>query len=56
MWIFKYLLCLLYDHSFVNITWEDLRYRYCYQFCLRCGKVEGQDTVAESTFAEGKRL
>jgi len=44
MWIFKYLVCLMHSHSFVGITWKDSPYQYC----LRCGKVEAQDTVAES--------
>ncbi len=48
MWIFKYLVCLMYSHSFVDITWEGLPYRYC----LHCGKVEAQDTVAESILLE----
>ena len=48
MWIFKYLVCLMHNHCFVNIAWEDLHRRYCYQLCLRCGKVEAQDTVTES--------
>jgi len=48
MWIVKYLVCLMRNHCFVNIAWEDLHRRYCYQLCLRCGKVEAQDTIAES--------
>ncbi len=44
MWIFKYLVCLMHSHSFVDITWKGLPYRYC----LHCGKVEAQHTVAES--------
>ena len=44
MWIFKYLVCLMHSHSFVDVTWKDS----LYQYCLRCGKVEAQDTVMES--------
>ena len=43
MWIFKYLVCLMYNHSFVNIIWHGSPYQYC----LRCGKVEVQDAVTE---------
>ena len=52
MWIFKYLVCLMCNHSFVNIIWENSSYQYC----LRCGKVETQNTVAESVFAGGGSL
>ena len=52
MWIFNYLVCLIYYHSFVDITWKDSPYRYC----LRCGKVEVQDTVTERVFIGGERL
>jgi len=44
MWIFKYLVCLMYIHSFVHITWKGLPYRYC----LHCGKVEAEKLVKES--------
>ena len=52
MWIFKYLVCLIYNHSFANITWEGLRHQYC----LRCGKIETQDVVKERVLARGERL
>ena len=41
MWIFKYLVCLMYSQSFVDMTWKGLPYQYC----LRCGKVEVQEAV-----------
>ncbi|MBA7669751.1 hypothetical protein ES703_77884 [subsurface metagenome] len=41
MWIFKYLVCLMRNHCFINIARE----AHCYQLCLRCGKVEAQDSV-----------
>ena len=51
MWILKYLVCLLYGHNFVGITWEHSPYRYC----LRCGKVEAEKLVKESVRVGGKR-
>ena len=51
MWIFKHLVCLMYDHIFVNIIWQDSPYQYC----LRCGKVEVQDAVKERIFVEVQR-
>ncbi len=51
MWIFKYLVCLMHSHSFVDITWKGLPYRYC----LHCGQVEVQDLAKESIFAGGRR-
>ena len=48
MWIFKYLTCLMYSHSFVGITWKGLPYQYC----LHCGKVEAQNLVKESVPVE----
>jgi len=44
MWIFKYLVCLMCNHSFIGITWRHSPYRYC----LRCGKVEAEKLVKES--------
>jgi len=41
MWVFKYLICLVLKHIFVNILWEDSPYQYC----LRCGKIEVHDAV-----------
>ena len=52
MWIFKYLVCLMYSHSFVDITWKGLPYHYC----LHCGKVEIQSEVKESILVEGGGL
>jgi hypothetical protein len=43
MWILKYLACLIYNHSFIDVTLWGLAYRYC----LHCGKVELQDMVKE---------
>ena len=51
MWIFKYLVCLMHSHSFVDITWRGLPYRYC----LHCGQVEVQDLAKESIFVGGGR-
>ncbi len=51
MWIFKYLVCLIHNHSFVDITWKDSPY----QLCLRCGKVEIQNEVKESILVGGGR-
>ena len=51
MWIFKYLVCLMYSHSFVDITWKGLPYRYC----LHCGKVEIQNEAKESILVGGGR-
>lgn len=43
MWILKYIVCLMHDHTLINMIWEDSPYQYC----LRCGKVEVQDAVTE---------
>ena len=53
MWIFKYLACLVHNHYFVDVNCEDLHRRYCYQLCLRCGKVEAQEAVKESILVGG---
>lgn len=49
MWIFKYLVCLMCNHSFIGITWRHSPYRYC----LRCGKVEAERLVKESVIVGG---
>jgi len=51
MWIFKYLVCLMQNHYFVDVTWRGLPY----QLCLRCGKVEAQEAVKEGIFMGGER-
>lgn len=51
MWIFKYLACLMYSHSFVDITWKDSPYQYC----LHCGQVKIQDVAKESILVGGRR-
>ena len=51
MWMFKYLVCLMDSHNFVNITWKDSHYRYC----LRCGRVEAEKLVKESVIVGGER-
>jgi hypothetical protein len=43
MWILKYIVCLIYGHSYIDITWQ----RSPYQYCLRCGKFESHDIVKE---------
>lgn len=48
MWILKYLACLIYIHSFIDVTLLGLAYRYC----LHCGKVELQDMVKEVILCE----
>ena len=48
MWIFRYLGCLIYNHSFADITWEGLRHQYC----LRCGTIEVQDAAEQRVLAE----
>ncbi len=52
MWIFKYLVCLVHNHIFTNIIWQDLPYQYC----LRCGKVEVQDAVTERILVGGGEM
>jgi len=49
MWIFKYLTCLMYSHSFIDMTWEHSSYEYC----LRCGKVNVRNAVKELILIEG---
>lgn len=56
MWIFKYLACLVHNHYFVDVNWEDLHRRYSYQLCLRCGKVEAQEAVKEGIVVGGDIL
>lgn len=52
MWIFKYLVCLMHNHCFVDITWKDSPYQYC----LRCGQVEAQNLAKESILVGDERL
>ncbi len=51
MWIFKYLVCLVHKHIFIDITWQGSPYQYC----LRCGQIELQDTVKETIIVGGGR-
>lgn len=43
MWILKYLVCLMYGHGFIDITWKGSSYRYC----LQCGRVQFEDAARE---------
>jgi hypothetical protein len=52
MWIFRYLVCLMDNHSFIEFTWKNSPYQYC----LRCGRVEAQDLAKESIRVEGGEI
>jgi len=43
MWILRSLVCLIRNHIFAYIVWQDSPYRYC----LRCGKFEVQRAVTD---------
>ena len=43
MWIFKYLTCLIGNHSVIDVIWKGSTYQYC----LWCGKIEPMNTVTE---------
>ena len=51
MWIFKYLACLIGNHSVIDIIWKGS----AYQYCLWCGKVKISNAATETVLVDTRR-
>ena len=40
MWMLKYLVCLIQDHTYTSLSLQGMKHQQHYRYCLRCGKIE----------------